>query len=89
MTPQSTRGVFGGKSHGHPDFQREKQEQSHFLFDVIFYIYTQVNNRERAKESDQKQRRQISLEEKQKNFIAAVRKWEMLAASKVKMSGSK
>ena len=28
------------------------------------------------------------LEEKHKNFVAAVRKWEMLAATKVKMSGS-
>ena len=52
MTPQSTRGVFGGNPHGHPDFKREKQEQSHFFFDVIFEVYTQVNNRERAKESD-------------------------------------
>ena len=29
----------------------------------------------------------ISLEEKRKNFIAAVSKWGMLAATKVKMSG--
>ena len=28
------------------------------------------------------------MEEKHENFIAAVRKWEMLAASKVKLSGS-
>ena len=33
-------------------------------------------------------RRPISLEEKHKNFIAAVRKREMLGATKVKMSGS-
>ena len=30
----------------------------------------------------------ISLEEKRKNFIAAVSKWGMLAATKVKMSRS-
>ena len=30
----------------------------------------------------------ISLEEKHENFIAAVSKWGMLAATKVKMSGS-
>ena len=35
-----------------------------------------------------KQRRPISLEEKRKHFIAAVRKWDMLAATKEKMSGS-
>ena len=28
------------------------------------------------------------MEEKHENFIAAVRKWEMLAASKMKLSGS-
>ena len=28
------------------------------------------------------------LEEQHENFVAAVRKWEMLAATKVKMSGS-
>ena len=31
--------------------------------------------------------RPISLEEKHENFIAVVRKWEMLSATKVKMSG--
>ena len=40
-----------------------------------------------------KTRRRISLEEKHEtfivDFIAAVRKWEMLAASKEKMSSSK
>ena len=30
----------------------------------------------------------LNTEEKHDNFIAAVRIWEMLAASKVKMSGS-
>ena len=40
------------------------------------------------KTGSQKQKRSILLEEKHESFIAAVRKWEMLAASKVKMSGS-
>ena len=47
-----------------------------------------MDNREGARARDKKQRRQISLEEKHENFIAGVRKWEMLAATKVKMSGS-
>ena len=47
-----------------------------------------MDNRERARARDKKQRRQISLEEKHENLIAGVRKWEMLAATKVKMSGS-
>ena len=40
------------------------------------------------REKELEQRRPTSFEEKHENFIAAVRKWEMLAATKVKMSGS-
>ena len=35
-----------------------------------------------------KQLRPILLEEKHENFVAMVRNWEMLAATKVKMSSS-
>ena len=48
-----------------------------------------MENRERAKARDKKQRRPISSEEKRENFIAVVRNWEMLATTKVKMRGSK
>ena len=37
---------------------------------------------------DKKQRRHFLLEEQHEKFVAAVTKWEMLAATKVKMSGS-
>ena len=67
---------------------REKKKHSRVFFDVICDVYTHVDNREGARASDWKQRRRISLEEKHENFITAVRKWEMPAASKVKMSGS-
>ena len=40
------------------------------------------------REKELEQRRPTSFEEKHENFIAAVRKGEMLAATKVKMSGS-
>ena len=40
------------------------------------------------KKKQKKQRILISLEENHQNFIAAVRKREMLAATKVKMGGS-
>ena len=63
-------------------FRKKKQQQSRVFFDVIFDIYTHVDNRERAREIDWKQRRRISLEEKHENFIAAPRKWDLLAASK-------
>ena len=49
---------------------------------------TWIDNRERARAKNWKQRRRISLKETHEDFIAVVRKWEMLAASKVKMSGS-
>ena len=47
-----------------------------------------VDNRKRARARDKRQRRRISLEEQHKNFIAAVRRQEMLVTSKMKMSGS-
>ena len=53
---------------------RKKQQQGRVFFDVILYVYTHVDNRERARASDLKQRRRTSLEEKHENFIAAVRK---------------
>ena len=53
MTPQTTRGVSGGKSHGHLDFKRKKkQQESRVFFDVIFDVYIHVDNRERARASD-------------------------------------
>ena len=51
-----------------------KEQQGGVFFDVIFDVYTHVNNRESARANDRKQRRRISLEEKHENFIAAVRK---------------
>ena len=47
--------------------EREKNQRSLVFFDVIFYVYTHVDNRDRARET-------ISFEEKHENFIAAVRK---------------
>ena len=69
-------------------FRKKKQQQSRVFFGVIFYVYTNVDNRERARASYWKQRRRISWEEKHGNSKQQVRKWEMQAASKVKMSGS-
>ena len=59
---------------------REKKQQRRVFFDVVFDANTHVDNRERARTSDSKHRRRISLEEKHENFIGAVRKSEMLAA---------
>ena len=49
---------------------------------------TQITEKELEREiKTNKQRRQISLETKHKNFIAVVRKREMLVASKLNMRG--
>ena len=49
-----------------------------------------MNNRERARASDKKQRRPILLEEKHEKFVGGggVKTREILAATKVKISGS-
>ena len=50
-----------------------------------------MDNRERGRSRDKKQRRHILSEEKDENFHngSDVRKWEMLAATEVKLSSSK
>ena len=39
MTLQATGGVFGGKSQGHLDFYRRKQQQSRVFLDIIFDVH--------------------------------------------------
>ena len=69
---------------------REKKSttKASLSFHYNFNVYITVEKRERARARYKKQQRLISLEEKHENFIAAVRKSEMLAATKVKISGS-
>ena len=69
--------------------RKKKQQQSRVFFDVIIYVYTHVENRERARASDWKHKRRILYEEKHEN---SKRRWnasgQQGAASKVKMRGS-
>ena len=60
-------------------FRKKKQQQSRVFFGVIFYVYTNVDNRERARASYWK-----FVGRKTWKFKAAMRKWEMLAAVKIK-----
>ena len=69
-------------------FREKNSNKAKSFFFLNLYVQTDVDNRERARARDKRQRRQISLEEKHENFIAGVRKWEMLVATKVQMSGS-
>ena len=48
-------------------FRKKTQQQSCVFFNVIFYVYTHVDNRERARASDWKQKRRIVSEEKHEN----------------------
>ena len=58
-TKMQLKGLFGKKSHGRPDFKKKKQEQSRVFFNLIFDVYTHVDNRERFRASDWKQKRRI------------------------------
>ena len=82
--------VSGVNRMGTRTFREKKynNNKAGYFFRLNFNVYINVDKRERARARDKKQRRPISLEEKRENFIAVVRKWEMLAATEVKMSGS-
>ena len=73
------------------DKKQQQQIKADPFFQLNFNVYIiGVDNREKARARDKKQMETwILLEELYENFIAAVRKWEMLVATKVKMSGSK
>ena len=70
-------------------FRKKKQQQSRVFFGVIFYVYTNVDKRERARAIKLLKTKETEfVGRKTWKFKEVVRKWEMLAASKVKMSGS-
>ena len=73
-TQMQLKVLFGRKTHGRRTFREKKQQQSRVFFDIIFDVYTHVGNRERVRASDCRQRRRISLQQKNENVIAAVRK---------------
>ena len=70
--------LFGRKSHGHLDFQREKKKTKKSCLFLRYFLclhpLLSADYRKRVRASDSKQRRRISLEETHGNFIAAVRK---------------
>ena len=65
--------------------QRRHNKAAFSFFRLNFHVYTDVDNRERARERarNEKQRSESSLEEQHENFVAPVRQREMLADSKV------
>ena len=60
--------------------RKKKQQQSRVLFDVIFDVYTHVDNREGLERVIENKTNFVGR--KTRKFKAAVRQWEMLAASK-------
>ena len=60
-TEMQLKVLFGKKSHGRPDFKKEKTTTRVF-FDVIFDVYTHLDNREEwvsERASDWKRKRRI------------------------------
>ena len=53
--------------------RQKKQQQSRVFVDVIFHVYTHVDNRERARASDWKQKKRILYQEKHEN---SKRRWD-------------
>ena len=83
MATQRQHEVFWREIAWPPALFKRKQQKSRIQLNSV-YVFTYVDNRERAK----------ALVKKKTNFVGrktwkvAVRKWEMLAASKVNKSGS-
>ena len=70
-------------------FREKKEKWSRVFFDVIFDVYSHVDNREKELERVIEVKGDEFLWEKKTwKFHSGGEKWEMLAASKVKMRGS-
>ena len=48
-TQMQLKVLFGRKAPSRPDFYKKKQQQSRVFFGVIFYVYTNLDKRERAR----------------------------------------
>ena len=55
-------------------FREKRQQQSRVFFRLSFNVYTDLDNRERPRARDKKQRRRILLEKQHENFISLVGK---------------
>ena len=69
------------------NIEKEKDREKEEVDDSPAKLNEKKSNREQEREI-KKQRRHFLLEEQRENFVAVVRKREMLAATKVKMSGN-
>ena len=78
--------------------RKKKQQQSGVFFDVIFDVYTQADNRERARASDWKQKRRIFSKKKMKiqsggktmrNFSGVRWKWGAVKNKSYMSTGDK
>ena len=58
-TQMQLKVLFGKNRMAARTFRKKKQQQSRVFFGVLFYVYTHVDNRERARASDGKQKRRI------------------------------
>ena len=73
-TQMQLKVLLGRKSHAAQTFSKKKQRQIRVFFGVIFYVYTNVDNRERARASLLKTKETNFVGRKSWKFKAAVRK---------------
>ena len=78
MVTQMQHGGFWREIAWSPGRQREKKQQQ-YQVRLNFKVFTDVDDRERAKALDKKQRRTILLEEKQENWWCENEKWQWSA----------
>ena len=74
MVTQMQHGGFWREIVWSPGRQREKKQQQ-YQVRLNFKVFTDVDDRERAKALHKKQRRTILLEEKQENWWCESEKW--------------
>ena len=72
--PNGTRGFWGEIAWPPGLIETKNNNNVASFFDYVLKSYTEVDNRERARARDKKQRRRILLEKQHENFISLVRK---------------
>ena len=68
-------------------WKKQQQRKNESFFRLNFNVYINVENKERARASRTKNSgEQFRWKKKNETYMAVVRKWEMIAVTKVKMS---
>ena len=90
-TQMQLKVIFGRKSHGRSDWREKRKttkttEVMYFSTLFLMFTLTLITEKEQERVIENKGD-EFRSKKKNESFTAGVRKWEMLAASKVKMGG--